>query len=91
MYDAVQADPVKRCRELVAGIRLTSQRREEFRNTVVDARKNGTFGGDQLELLRDMTVRWSSTFNMIDRFLAISSVRTRYYICFLVCSHLLGC
>jgi hypothetical protein len=90
VYDAVRADPVKRCRELVAAIRLTSQRREEFRKTLADARRNGTFDGDQLELLRDMTVRWSSTYNMINRFLTVSGVRTTYYVIFSAYLRLLG-
>jgi hypothetical protein len=74
VFDALVNDPVKRCRELVNAARSTSQRREDFKRTVADAIKSGTFKGRELELLRDMPVRWSSTFNMIDRFLTMSEV-----------------
>jgi hypothetical protein len=72
--DAVKDDPVKRCRELVAAIRLTSQRRDEFRKVVSDGQTSGGFDGEKLELLRDVIVRWSSTYHMIHRFLVMSKV-----------------
>lgn len=65
---ALQADPVKQCRDLVAAIRKSSQRREEFRNLVAGGKAIGAYTCDALELIRDMVVRWSSTYNMIDRF-----------------------
>ncbi|PVF98996.1 hypothetical protein CPB86DRAFT_704104, partial [Serendipita vermifera] len=48
------------------------QRRDEFRKCVADAINSGTLASTKLELLRDMPVRWSSTFNMIERFLILS-------------------
>jgi hypothetical protein len=74
VFAAITADPVKRCRDLVNAARSTSQRREDFRRTTAEAIKNKAFEGKTLELIRDMPVRWSSTFNMIDRFLLMHKV-----------------
>jgi hypothetical protein len=78
LFDAVKRDPVQRCRDLVTAIRSSSQRRDEFRKAVADAATNQGVAGNQLELLRDMPVRWSSTFNMITRFLTLSPVSIPY-------------
>jgi hypothetical protein len=81
LYEAVKSDPVKRCRELVGLLRLTSTRRDEYRRILNKAIKDGDFTGPALELIRDMEVRWSSTYNMISRFLEMSEV---YFHCSLV-------
>ncbi|PVF92156.1 hypothetical protein CPB86DRAFT_686709, partial [Serendipita vermifera] len=72
LLSVIADDPVKRCRDLVNAIRSTSQRREDFRRTTEAGIKNGTLSGKPLELIRDMPVRWSSTFSMIDRFLLMA-------------------
>jgi hypothetical protein len=71
----VKKDPVKRLQELVATLRSSSQRREEFRRFVAEAIRDGRLTGKQKELLRDMPVRWSSTFKMLERYFEMSEVR----------------
>lgn len=65
---ALKRDPIKRCRDLVVQIRASSQRREHFREVV------STLPCKQLELIRDMVVRWSSTYHMVDRYLDLQEV-----------------
>jgi hypothetical protein len=77
---SITTDTIKRCRELVAAVRLTSQRREDFRKTMGEGVVSGAYTGDQLELIRDMAIRWSSTFYMINRFLQLSEVCTLLHI-----------
>ncbi|EIW65092.1 uncharacterized protein TRAVEDRAFT_33747 [Trametes versicolor FP-101664 SS1] len=62
-------------RQLISVCRVSGQRREEFKNTIIEGNKAGSFGeGVELpkaQLLRDVDTRWSSTFLMIDRLLEL--------------------
>ncbi|KAI9061181.1 hypothetical protein FKP32DRAFT_1576752 [Trametes sanguinea] len=73
--DALSQNPVAAARELVKKARQSGLRREEFEQIVSDCIENGTFGEDSdpggTQLLRDVDTRWSSTFLMLDRLLAL--------------------
>jgi hypothetical protein len=73
LYAGITTDTVRRYRELVAAAHSTSQRCEELWRMMSDGIVSGAYDGDELELLRDRVVRWSSTFNMINRFKASTS------------------
>ena len=83
---ALQEDPVKRARQLVTACRVSGLRREKFAATITEGNKTGAFGEGvelrQVQLLRDVSTRWSSTFMMIDRLLEL------YPVCRSVLSHL---
>ena len=84
MYNrALEADPIVRCRKLVASCRASGQRREDLQATITDANKAGLFGRDDegtsielpsLQLLRDVDTRWSSIFLMVERVLDLYPV-----------------
>ena len=62
---------------LVTSIRASGQRREDFAIVIAEGNKAGIFGPEWLRevvLLKDMDVRWSSTFLMIDRVLELYPV-----------------
>ncbi|OSC99488.1 hypothetical protein PYCCODRAFT_1373005 [Trametes coccinea BRFM310] len=68
-------NPVKAARALINKARQSGQRREEFEQIVAECIKNQTLGEGfepgGTQLLRDVDTRWSSTFLMIDRLLAL--------------------
>ncbi|OJT10844.1 hypothetical protein TRAPUB_12620 [Trametes pubescens] len=72
---ALRGDPIKNARQLISVCRVSGQRREEFKNTIIEGNEAGSFGeGVELpksQLLRDVDTRWSSTFLMIDRLLEL--------------------
>ena len=71
---------------LVVVIRASGQRREDFAMVISDGNKAGIFGPEGLRevvLLKDMDVRWSSTFLMIDRVLELYPVSSSYYTIYL--------
>lgn len=84
MYNrALEADPIVRCRKLVANCRASGQRRENLQATILDANGAGLFGRDDkgadielpsLQLLRDVDTRWSSIFLMVERALDLYPV-----------------
>lgn len=74
VFEAVQADPVSKGRDLVGAMRRTSQRRREFEKLVEEAHATGTMEIEKLVLLSDMKVRWDSTFNMLDRLIRMYPV-----------------
>ncbi|KAJ2975727.1 hypothetical protein NUW54_g11681 [Trametes sanguinea] len=73
--ESLRDDPVKSARDLVKACRASGQRREDFAATIADGNRTGTFGEGktlrQVQLLRDVDTRWSSTFLMIDRLLEL--------------------
>lgn len=75
--DALQSDPIKLCRELIAFCRASGQRREELRQIIIDGNHSGTTFTSTLpivQLLRDVETRWASTHNMCERFLILQEV-----------------
>jgi hypothetical protein len=60
---------VVKLRNLIIKIRASSQRRQEFRRI-----RNGIPKEPKLELIRDMPVRWNSTFLMIERAMKLKQV-----------------
>lgn len=71
-YSILKADVIGAARQLVTACRASGQRREDFEETIREGNAQDKFGGDKLRvvtLLRDMDVRWSSTYLMIDRVL----------------------
>ncbi|THH15527.1 hypothetical protein EUX98_g9453 [Antrodiella citrinella] len=72
-YNALMNDPVAICRKLVSSCRASRQRHDDLQEVVRKGNTEKTFeDGIQLpclELLRDMEVRWSSMFLMINRFI----------------------
>lgn len=83
-YSSILADDVvAAARHLVTAIRASGQRREDFAMVIAEGNKAGVFGLEGLRevvLLKDMDVRWSSTFLMIDRVLELYPVSNSYYI-----------
>ena len=74
---------VAAARHLVTAIQASGQRREDFAMVIAEGNKAGVFGLEGLRevvLLKDMDVRWSSTFLMIDRVLELYPVSNSYYI-----------
>lgn len=76
---ALENDPVKRARQLVAACRASGQQREDFAAVIADGNKCFAWGPGktlrQVQLLRDVDTRWSSTYLMIDRLLELYPVR----------------
>ncbi|KAA1475213.1 hypothetical protein DENSPDRAFT_909366 [Dentipellis sp. KUC8613] len=70
----LRADPVNKCRTLVANCRKSSQRREDFIATIKEGndKKQWHTTLPVNQLLRDVDTRWSSTFLMIDRVLELN-------------------
>ncbi|KAF4618018.1 hypothetical protein D9613_012860 [Agrocybe pediades] len=66
--DALNSDVVAKCRSLVTACRASGQRREELQATIKEGNKSKHYSKEipEKELLRDMDVRWSSTYLMID-------------------------
>ena len=71
---AFSADPIGRARRLVAKLRASGQRREEFNNWVKTGNEKNWFKikGKAVklphkELLQDVITRWDSTYQMIKR------------------------
>jgi hypothetical protein len=80
---------VAAARNLVTSIRASGQRREDFAIVIAKGNKAGIFGPEGLHevvLLKDMDVRWSSTFLMIDRVLELYPVSCNhsFLLCFII-------
>lgn len=75
--EALARDPVKIARQLVAVCHASGQRREELKQVIVQGNREGHFPEPlpEVQLLRDVDTRWSSTFMMIDRVLTLYPVR----------------
>lgn len=75
---ALDSDVVGKCRSLVNACRASGQRREELQATITEGNLSNSFPNGKalrkVQLLRDMDVRWSSTYLMIDRVLELYSV-----------------
>jgi hypothetical protein len=72
-------DVVASARSLVTACRASGQRREDFRNTILQGNEDGGWGDPpqplrDVVLLRDVDTRWSSIFRMIDRVLELYEV-----------------
>ncbi|KAI0726791.1 hypothetical protein C8Q72DRAFT_926324, partial [Fomitopsis betulina] len=79
---ALENDPVKRARQLVAACRASGQQREDFAAVIADGNKCFAWGPgktlQQVQLLRDVDTRWSSTYLMIDRLLELYPAVLRF-------------
>jgi hypothetical protein len=79
---AVQSDPVGRMWQIVATCRKSRQRREGLQKLIATGNDTNAWDPDTnnrlVQLLRDCETRWSSTFNMIDRFIELYPVSTFY-------------
>ena len=75
---ALDSDVVGKARSLVSACRASGQRREDLQTTITEGNSSRSFpDGKELrnvQLLRDMDVRWSSTYLMIDRVLELYPV-----------------
>ncbi|KZP23383.1 hypothetical protein FIBSPDRAFT_910300 [Athelia psychrophila] len=74
---ALEADVVQSARQLVEKCRASGLRREEFAETIEDGNSQGGWGENKkplrvVSLLKDMEIRWSSTFLMVDRVLELA-------------------
>ncbi|KAF8872831.1 ribonuclease H-like domain-containing protein [Infundibulicybe gibba] len=73
--EACARDPIALARNIVRVLRASGQRRDAFRDIIIDGNKKGWFAGKsgrarQLpvrELLRDVPTRWDSVYYMISR------------------------
>lgn len=80
--DALESGPVNICRESVKAMQSSDIRREGLREAICDGNFRGTFKTQDnkiltlpmLELLRDCETRWSSTHNMVKRYLQLYPV-----------------
>lgn len=93
-YDqAAAGNPLKRLRTLIRTIRSSGQRRRAFQRCIAVGNAEGHFPnpeGDgmlslpELELLRDVSTRWDSSYRMIDRSRALRPVSLSLL---LICHH----
>jgi len=65
--DALEGDVVAAARKLVNVCRASGQRRKALQEIIREGNAANLFTLEELELLRDVDTRWSSTFYMIDR------------------------
>lgn len=81
----LERDPVGQCRGIVSACRASGQRPRCLQAVIQEGNENGYWRGKlpdgkstlpTLQLLRDCTTRWSSTFNMVDRVLMLNPVCT---------------
>ncbi|THH30687.1 hypothetical protein EUX98_g3511 [Antrodiella citrinella] len=72
-HAALLRDPVTLVRKLVSSCRVSRLRRDDFHDTILKGNADGSFQQKlrPVQLLRDMEVRWSSTYLMIDRALEL--------------------
>jgi hypothetical protein len=79
---ALDSDVVGKARSLVSACRASGQRREDLQSTIKEGNSSRSFpDGKELrnvQLLRDMDVRWSSSYLMIDRVLELYPVCTKF-------------
>jgi len=79
---ALTADVLGTARKLISACRVSGRRREEFVDTILQGNLDETWNDNDgnpisreaLELLRDSDNRWSSTYLMVDRVLAMLPV-----------------
>ncbi|KAI0916313.1 hypothetical protein AcV5_003286 [Taiwanofungus camphoratus] len=72
--EALREDPVSKARSLITVCRASQQRREDFDQTIIKGNIANTFGQQPLQevqLLKDVDTRWSSSFMMIDQVLEL--------------------
>jgi hypothetical protein len=77
VHAALGCDVVDKVRKLANAIRKSGLRRNNFQDVIVEGNMSGSFGEAglrQVNVLKDMDVRWSSTFLMIDRMLELYPV-----------------
>lgn len=89
--EALRKNILNRCRDIVTTCRASSQRLDDFEDSISDANKSSLWGQDAFgdpitvsparQLLRDMVIRWSSKFLMVDRVLELLPVRKYSCIC----------
>ena len=75
--ETLKTDVIAAARHLVTTCCASGQRREGLCQTIEEGNKNRTFGERGLRvvtLLRDMDIRWSSTYLMVDRVLELYPV-----------------
>ena len=78
----IKRDPVRRARTVVRILRLSDQRKQEFKKVIKDRNKNDWFRGanssviqvPDLEPLLDVKTRWDSTYAMIERLVVLRPV-----------------
>ncbi|KAG9088674.1 hypothetical protein FS749_001982 [Ceratobasidium sp. UAMH 11750] len=88
--DALDSGIVAGCRESIRSLRSSNLRREGFIDSIKDGNLRGTFKTAAglvkllpvLQLLRDSETRWSSTYNMIVRYIELYPA-----ICYYTSSH----
>jgi hypothetical protein len=81
--NALSNEPVRQCHGIVNACRHSGQRRRRLQAVIEEGNNNGYWKGKlpddketlpMLQLLRDCSTRWSSTFKMIDRVLTLHPV-----------------
>jgi hypothetical protein len=81
--DALESGVIGNCRESIRSLRSSDLRRERFLDSIKDGNLRGIFKTiaglikllPVLQLLRDSETRWSSTYNMIIRYIELYPVR----------------
>ncbi|KAH6896460.1 ribonuclease H-like domain-containing protein, partial [Coprinopsis sp. MPI-PUGE-AT-0042] len=75
IYDhLILDDPVAAARTLATALRATGQRREDLETVIIEGHESGRWTEEEIPnvvALKDMDVRWSATFLMIDRVLLL--------------------
>jgi hypothetical protein len=78
--DTLRGDVIGALRTLINALRASGHRRREFKQTIRELNEKNPIERHLRvrSLLRDMDVRWSSTFLMIDRALELAPVRCAF-------------
>jgi hypothetical protein len=76
--DAVKRDPVTLGRNIMRVLRSSSSRRDAFDQHIRDGNEKGWFDVGQLQLLRDVKMRWDSVYYMLRRLRELQPVCCYY-------------
>jgi len=89
-FSGMKCDPIKRALKVVRILRLSDQRKRDFKEVIKNGNKSGWFRGinssvlvvPDLEPLRDVKTRWDSTYAMIERLVVLRPVSIPAVNCF---------
>lgn len=88
--NALVANPIAKCRQIVAWVRKSCQRRDQLMNLIRSGNQDGVWESElpEVQLLRDVETRWSSTYLMIRRIILLYPVSFYLLLLSLYISHI---